>query len=245
MNNWTQEKNGLRREVEGAIALLKESHPDQIDFHGSVSAMLADYISRQAVMTKQFEQWTTDKAQIGFFDLRPSQYPSNYAKYQSTRTQCFYEGFCAGLTVAIPDELRRIGALIRTQDNECTADAMFVVERKVIVSGLDTDYFDDDDQIVWCIDDEMIFKGDDEFRELEQDYAADRTVPENYTRTGYTHHWEMVTMFFTADDAQAFLNKNNHKYEGALRVSIECEVRNTQYAFIRNWLASLPALESK
>jgi hypothetical protein len=138
---------------------------------------------------------------------------------------------------SIPDELKRIGELIRTQDSDYTANAVFLVEQERIVTGIDTDY---DPEILWVIEDHMIFKGDDEFDALEAAYEADGTIPENYTRTGCTRQWDYLTQFFTRSAADAYTERHGHKFDGKLRVMIEGDHRNTEFNFVRDWLAGLP-----
>jgi hypothetical protein len=141
----------------------------------------------------------------------------------------------------VPDELRAIGQLLRTQDEQCTADAMFVVEQKRLIIGFDTDYSQGPEDIVWCIEDHNIFQGDEEFAELERAYEEDGTIPENYSRHGFAWQWAFITAFFTDKDSAEFVERHGHKYEGELRVTVECEVRNRQWAAMRKWLMSLAA----
>lgn len=144
-------------------------------------------------------------------------------------------------TVTIPEELRRIGELMRTQDNQCTADPIFMVERKRITTGIDTDYCDGDDQIAWFIEDCMIFKGDEGFAELEAGYNCCGMIPRDYTRTGFSYHWEYVQPFFTQSAADAYIKHNGHKHDGELRVSVESAYRNNEFQVVRDWLMSLPS----
>lgn len=144
------------------------------------------------------------------------------------------------MTIEVPDELLKIGDLLRTQDNQCTADPTFVVERKRIVTGIDTDYCDEEN-IVWCIEDQMIFKDDEEFHGLEYDFNEDGAIPPDYTRTGFSHHWELVQLFFTQSAADDYIKRNGHKHDGELRVTVESAYRNHEYQAVRNWLMSLPS----
>lgn len=138
--------------------------------------------------------------------------------------------------VSVPVEIRSIAQQMRTQDNECTANPLFYVEQQRTITGIDTDY---DPEIVWCIEDSMIFKGDEEFAALETAYAESGTVPENYTRTGYVHEWEFVTAFFTRSAAEQFVVQHGHKYSGPLRMSVETEPRNREMNLVRDFLQSL------
>ena len=145
--------------------------------------------------------------------------------------------------LAATNELRAIGELLRTQDNQCTADAIFVVERKCIVTGFDTDYCESD-QIAWCIEDSMHFKGEDYFKELEDEFIKTGVVREDHTRTGFIVYWDFVQLFFTQSAADELISKHGHKYDGELRVSVESAYRNKEFQTVRNWLMSLPKVDA-
>lgn len=142
-------------------------------------------------------------------------------------------------TAIIPDAILNIGKLLLAQNDQYTANPMFVVERKRIVTGIDTDYCESDDDIVWIIEDSMIFNGDHEFSELEAGYNESATVPENYTRTGFSSHWEFVTLFFTQQAADNYISRHGHKHDATLRVSVESAYRNDEYQTVRDWLMLL------
>ena len=140
---------------------------------------------------------------------------------------------------SIPEWLRRISELMRTQDEQCTADAMFVVEQRRLLIGLDTDYSQGPEDIVWCVDDSNIFQADEEFADLERAYDENGAVRENYSRHSFIEQWFLVTAFFTEKDAGDFVERHSHKYDGSLRVTVECEMRNRQWAMLREWILSL------
>lgn len=144
---------------------------------------------------------------------------------------------------AATNELRAIGELLRTQDNQCTADAIFVVERKRIATGFDTDYCDSH-QIVWAIEDSMYFEGEDYFKELEEEFERTGKQREDHTRTGFIVHWDFVQLFFTQSAADELISKHGHKYDGELRVSVESAYRNKEFQTVRNWLMSLPPVDA-
>lgn len=137
------------------------------------------------------------------------------------------------------EALRSLGEQLRNQDDEYTADAMYVIERSRTLTGLDPDYSQGADDVVWCIDDEMIFAGNDQFDALEGTYQADGSVPDNYTRTCYMEQWDLVTVFFSRAAAEAFIERHGHKYGGKLRLMIEGETRNEEWKMLRNWLMTL------
>lgn len=144
--------------------------------------------------------------------------------------------------LAATDELRVIGELLRNQDDQCTADPTFIVERKCIVTGFDTDYCESH-QIVWAIEDSMYFESDDYFKELEEEFERTGKQREDHTRTGFIVHWDFVQLFFTQSAADELISKHGHKYGGELRVSVESAYRNIEFQTVRNWLMSLPSVD--
>lgn len=190
-------------------------------------------------MRSEFEAWTNSIQLVASFDLNSD------GSYVNMQVQYLWASWQAATalkdqTAAIPAALTKIGELLRTQDSDCTANPLFVVEKCSILTGIDTDYCDTDEDIVYVIEDEMIFKGHLEFDALEAHFKAHDEVPENYTRTGYSKSWEMVQPFFTREAAEAYINRHGHKHGGELRMSIESAYRNDEIQSVLNWLASLP-----
>lgn len=144
------------------------------------------------------------------------------------------------LAVVIPDELRRIGHLLRTQDNLCTDQPLWIVQQKRIIIGIDPAWNDGDDHIVWLIEDQEIYKGDEEFAELEKAYEDDGTVPEDYTRSAFHETWEFVTACFTEQGCKDYLARDRHNLKEP-RIYADGSYRNAEYRVLRNWLMSLPA----
>jgi hypothetical protein len=182
------------------------------------------------------------KLVVGDFDaeLLPDDFGS-YVEYRDHQANIkeLESQLAEAKKVAATDEIRAIGELMRTQDNQCTADAIFLVERKCIITGFDTDYCESH-QIVWCIEDSMYFEGEDYFKELEDEFIKTGVVREDHTRTGFIAHCDFVQLFFTQSAADELILKHGHKYDGELRVSVESAYRNKEFQTVRDWLMSLP-----
>jgi hypothetical protein len=163
---------------------------------------------------------------------------------QETRIEELEAQLAEAQKLAAPQELRKIGELLRTQDDQFTADAIFIVERKRIVTGFDTDYCESH-QIVWAIEDRMYFEGEDYFKELEDEFKRTEKQREYHTRTGFIVHWDFVQLFFTQSAADEFIAKHGHKYGGDLRFSVEGAYRNNEFQTVRNWLMSLPSTQEQ
>lgn len=141
---------------------------------------------------------------------------------------------------AIPAELLLIGELLRTQNNQYTDQPMFVVQQKRLIVGLDADYSQGDEDIVWSIDDCQYFAGEPEFEEMERGYQENSEVPDDWHRTSFTTQWEYVTACFTEQGCKDYLKLDGHNLKEP-RIYAEGSYRNEEYRTLRNWLKSLPA----
>lgn len=142
----------------------------------------------------------------------------------------------------IPNELRVIGELLRTQDNRITDQPMFIVQQERITIGFDTDYSQDDGDIVWCIEDCQYFKGDEEFEKMERAYEETGEVPQDWYRSGFTRTWEYVTACFTEEAAAQHIRMNGHNLRKP-RIFADGSYRNHEFRVIRDWLMSLATIE--
>jgi hypothetical protein len=126
-----------------------------------------------------------------------------------------------------------------------TADALFIVERKVIVSGLDRDYTDDllvyHDEQTWFSPKEYWDDQDEEWQ-AKLDGLADECDEgkiflelgisdqwdileelDDHTVTAYAERWDYVNSHFTKDAAEAFIARKKHDYRDGLRVYVESQ----------------------
>lgn len=105
------------------------------------------------------------------------------------------------------EAVARIGALVATQNNRCTADPLFVVFDKQRIYGMDTDYTDN---IAWLYDDECVEVEPKKARALHMTYCRTWEVPKGYKRVGYVDVDRFVTACFTEAGAQAYIDGNRH-----------------------------------
>ncbi|QEL57840.1 hypothetical protein FYK34_07740 [Chromobacterium paludis] len=131
-------------------------------------------------------------------------------------------------------------------DEHCTADALFVVQARQIITGIDTDYTD---QLCVCCEDSMWFTpqeywddcGEEEREELNR-LASDGEEAdilflelgtadqweilgerEDHTVTGWDDRWDYVNAHFTQAAAEAFIQRKKHDYRHGLRVYVESQ----------------------
>lgn len=130
-------------------------------------------------------------------------------------------------------------------EDHCTADAIFIVERKRYIFGIDTDYtdrfcviledshWDDPDQfykdhiqysISLKLDSYAQDNNECNFIELDESekWDAIREI-DDVTVTGMDERWEYVNSHFTKDAAEAFIKRKKHDYPEGLRVYVDAQ----------------------
>lgn len=129
-------------------------------------------------------------------------------------------------------------------DDHCTADAIFIVQAKRRITGIDMDYTDQ--WLVYCDESEWLSPQeywddlDDEGREdldakvredsdcsfLELDELEQWDVLgglDDHTVTGWDDRWEYVCSHFTKDSAESFIRRKKHDYQLGLRVYVDAQ----------------------
>lgn len=125
-----------------------------------------------------------------------------------------------------------------------TADALFTVQARKIIFGIDRDYTD---KLAVYVEDSMYFSpkeywdGNEGMHERLDELAieaADRPflvlaedgqwdilgdLPD-HTVSGWDEHWEIVNSHFTKEAAEAFIRRKKHDYRDGLRVYVEAQV---------------------
>lgn len=125
-----------------------------------------------------------------------------------------------------------------------TADALFTVQARRIIFGIDRDYTD---KVAVAIEDSMYFSpqeywdsADDEQRQHldrianENRYGQFLTAPEDaqwdilgdlsdHTVSGWDEKWVHVNSHFTKEAAEAFIARKKHDYRDGLRVYVEAQ----------------------
>lgn len=135
-----------------------------------------------------------------------------------------------------------------------TADALFIVQNKRLVSGIDRDYASD--LMIYC-DDYEWFSPLEFWADLDEDSRADLNKKsrdetssyftdlstfeqwlvledlEDHTVTGYAWEWEYVNSHFTKEAAEAFIKRKSHDYR-ELRVFVESQYWAWEFNAIKN-----------
>jgi hypothetical protein len=139
-------------------------------------------------------------------------------------------------------------------NEHCTADPLFVVQTKRLITGIDMDYTDQ--YVVYC-DDSNWFSPQEYWDDLDdaqravidaeccEEYNADFLnleehkqwdylgALENHTVTGYAWEWEYVNAHFTRKAAEAFINRKKHDYR-KMQIFVESQYWSWEFNAIRN-----------
>jgi hypothetical protein len=140
-----------------------------------------------------------------------------------------------------------------------TADALFTVQARRIIFGIDRDYTD---KIAVAIEDSMYFSPqeywdncDDDFRaHLDELANEDHDGPflqldscdqweilgalDDHTVSGWDEQWEHVNSHFTKEAAEAFIRRKKHDYRDGLRVYVDAQVYCWEFNAIIDGLLS-------
>lgn len=130
-----------------------------------------------------------------------------------------------------------IGRLIASDNYEhCTAEPLFLVERKRRVYGFDPRFTE---EVAWLDGEEVEAATDGEtFKRLEEGHERGDDEPDGWTRTGFVDRWEFVTVCFTKQAAEAYIEDQKHNL-GEARVYVDSAVRNPEMKAIRRHLVHL------
>lgn len=140
---------------------------------------------------------------------------------------------------AVSDILVAIGERLRTQDNACTADPIFVVQQRRRTYGFDPSV--SDDHVVWIHSDECVEATSEETKDLEEKFDEScGEEPDGWRRTAYQDTWEFVQPFFTRAAAEAFIAANSHRLT-APRIDVDSAYRNPEWQAVRAFLKGLDA----
>lgn len=104
-----------------------------------------------------------------------------------------------------------------------TRDAIFIVQKRDRIFGIDPDYGGDDNYI-WVNRDKDIDEADDRTA-LRLDILdnAGRDIPGGWERLYWVERWSYVSAHFTREAAEAYIARKKHDHE-ALRVYVECQI---------------------
>lgn len=155
------------------------------------------------------------------------------------------------MTPADLAELQRIVARLSDQDNRCTGEAAFYVQKVVPVFGIDPQWVDDPSDIRFgqegeCVDEAHCL----EIETAYQDGMSQVTIGEDtyliseLDRYAVAHKWETVQVCFTEEGARAYLKADQHNIsrDGEPRIFVESFHRNNEMITLRRILPELAML---
>ena len=145
--------------------------------------------------------------------------------------------------------------------SHCTANAIFTVQAKRIVSCIDRDYCDSESTVVYC--DESSWYSPKEYwdgceedrqaslNELSQaDHDVDfleldiskqwdvlAELPDHIV-TGWRAEWVHINSHFTKDAAEAFIRRKKHDYREGIRVYVESQYYAWEFNAIKDAILS-------
>jgi hypothetical protein len=142
-------------------------------------------------------------------------------------------------------------------EDHCTADAIFIVQARKIIFGIDRDYTN---KLAVCIEDSMYFSPQeywdscDEGDQRNLDALGNDTADgpfltlgtdvqwdiigdlRDHTVSGWDEKWEYVNAHFTKEAAEAFIQRKKHDYREGLRVYVDAQVYCWEFNAIINGL---------
>lgn len=143
--------------------------------------------------------------------------------------------------------------------DHCTADAIFIVQAKRHIFGIDRDYTDrwavivDDkhwetpgayhaelsDEGKANLDRIALFHCESSFLEVDQrqQWSILEDLPD-HTVTGMGDRWEYVCSHFTKDAAEAFIRRKKHDYRDGIRVYVDAQVHCWEFSAIKEAILS-------
>lgn len=122
---------------------------------------------------------------------------------------------------------------LRTQDNRCTAEPIFLVQQRRRIYGLDPDY---SDKFVWMQDG---YEADEEeAKKYEEAYQNGDYTPEDATRTYYEDTWEFVSCFLTHQGAEDFIKARSHELTDP-RIYVDSAHRNGEWKALRAYFLEM------
>lgn len=146
-------------------------------------------------------------------------------------------------------------------DDHCTANAIFTVQAKRIVTGLDLDYCDSESTLVYCDgsswyspkeywsacdEDEQASLNELSQADCDLDFLALGVSEQwellaalpDHTVTGWREEWGHINSHFTKDAAEAFIKRKKHNYREGMRVCVESQYWAWEFNAIKDAILS-------
>lgn len=139
---------------------------------------------------------------------------------------------------ALLTPLMEIAERMHGQDNRATVHPTFIVQQKRRIYGLDLDYTD---KKAWIYDgDEVATTRKGEKRFLRENDMTEAQAWESgfLQETGYVDIHEFVQVFFSCEEANAYIKANRHNLTDP-RVYVDSAYRNYEWQAIRSVLLKI------
>lgn len=138
----------------------------------------------------------------------------------------------------VPEDFRYRAERMRTQDNACTANPIFIVYEKERIYGMDPAYADEN--IVWIDSGNDYAEADEKkAKALERYYNYFGTEPRNWTRTAYIDCDKFSTVCFTRQGAEDYINAHKHNLKRPHIYVEHLHRRNWEMNSVRSFLEAL------
>lgn len=135
------------------------------------------------------------------------------------------------------------------QNNECTANPQFVVQKHERIWGIDSWHTDD---FAWIASENDYEQADEKTAKRLDELAAESCNDEikiddgdghktKWTRVGYRDQWVFVTACLTRAGCEEYLRLNGHNL-GKTRIMVEGETRNREWESLRAHIARMPPM---
>lgn len=142
-------------------------------------------------------------------------------------------------------DLDELAATLRTQSNRCTAEPLFIVEKKRRIYGMDGDLIDDLDWVWnWEQDPDSYSTEDEIYEEIRTSFDEgylnledDEIDPDEYgyQKLFYVEYWDFVCAHFTLRAAKLYEAQNSHNL-GESRVYVHSQYRCYEWVAVRKYL---------
>lgn len=136
------------------------------------------------------------------------------------------------------EELKRLAHLLATQDNACTSDPIFTVQRRERRIGADLNFFSDGEVYVHHDSDrEPVFDDQhpEEFKRFEDGVYPEDDSQWDWEQLGYVDDWIFDQPFLTREAAEQYRVNQAHNL-GTSRLYVESAHNNPEWRLIRRLL---------
>ena len=134
--------------------------------------------------------------------------------------------------------IEAIAVRVATQANNCTAEPYFVVQERIVITGIGTDWVD---EVAWVCEGEIYLPGSEDFGNAEMEYQDTGKEPEDWIRTGIVYRWESQKFFLTRAAAEHYVDTKPYRHSGKLRVYTESAHDNPEVRALRKHFLEIAA----